>query len=623
MPSWPDGRHYKSAPGAPDLISAFKADSIPHVPQGVVDLIQARKQKGNKATAAATEPAASAKAVTRSPRWKVAAPSWLQQRRRTQRDAERPCLPARPHGRAWLDRAGRGRGRADRGLVGKRLHRGRRCGRGRGNAAIRHRCRHEMPARGSARPGRSKPADSKKSRRPYPPRRSRRCTAFSANGSARSTTLDALHAALAAAASERLTGDPLWLLVDLRPGQRQDRDRAGAGRRRRPCHQHDRLRRRAALGTAAQERTKNATGGLLRKIGDRGVLVIKDVTSILSADRNMRASVLAAFREIYDGRWERNVGTDGGQTLTWTGRIVIVGAVTTAWDAAHAVVAAMGDRFVTDPRRLPAPGAAKSGTRAIRNTGGEIAMRQELAAAVGGIIGTCQHRRATSSPTPRSSNLVNAADIVTLARTAVERDYQGDVIDAHAPEMPTRFAKQLAQMIRGAVAIGMTPRSRHAAGASAAPATASRRCGATSCSILPPIPGPAPTTCASGSPALRRSGGKWKPCTCCACCIATRKSSSTATRSSTIWRYSLAPDFDRNTLLDMTRASPQQTITRNVSEYMFGGLLKEKKTGSGRRASFVPTHISGDTYYSRRLGCGTTAPAGGSRPRFFCSDELY
>ena len=51
--------------------------------------------------------------------------------------------------------------------------------------------------------------------------------------------------------------------------------------------------------------------------------------------------------------------------------------------------------------------------------------------------------------------LLAAADLVTLARTGVEYDYRGDVIDAHAPEMPTRFAKQLAQIVRGAVAIGM------------------------------------------------------------------------------------------------------------------------------------------------------------------------
>ena len=63
-------------------------------------------------------------------------------------------------------------------------------------------------------------------------------------------------------------------------------------------------------------------------------------------NRDTRGAVLAALREVHDGRWERNVGTDGGRTLTWKGRIVVVGAVTTAWDRAHDVIASMGDRFV-------------------------------------------------------------------------------------------------------------------------------------------------------------------------------------------------------------------------------------------------------------------------------------
>ena len=54
-----------------------------------------------------------------------------------------------------------------------------------------------------------------------------------------------------------------------------------------------------------------------------------------------------------------------------------------------------------------------------------------------------------------SAALLAAADLVTPARTGVEFDYRGDVIDAHAPEMPTRFAKQLAQVVRGGVAVGM------------------------------------------------------------------------------------------------------------------------------------------------------------------------
>ena len=268
---------------------------------------------------------------------------------------------------------------------------------------------------------------------------------------------DTIDAALAAAASERLTGDPLWLLVISGPGNAKTETvqaLSGAGARITST-----IASEGALLSASprKARAKTATGGLLRKIGDSGVLVIKDVTSILSADRNTRASVLAAIREIYDGRWERNVGSDGGQTLTWTGRIVVVGAVTTAWDAAHAVVAAMGDRFVVI-RADSNLGRARSGVRAIRNTGDEIAMRQELAAAVGGVIGhACLDEYQFSDA--EVDQLVAAADIVTMARTGVERGYNGDIVDAHAPEMPTRFAKQLAQMVRGAVAIGMTPQA--------------------------------------------------------------------------------------------------------------------------------------------------------------------
>ena len=41
----PDGRRYRAVPGTPDLIAAFKVGTIPHVPQGVVDLIKARKHQ--------------------------------------------------------------------------------------------------------------------------------------------------------------------------------------------------------------------------------------------------------------------------------------------------------------------------------------------------------------------------------------------------------------------------------------------------------------------------------------------------------------------------------------------------------------------------------------------------
>ena len=73
-----------------------------------------------------------------------------------------------------------------------------------------------------------------------------------------------------------------------------------------------------------------------------------------------------------------------------------------------------------------------------------------------------------------------------MARSAVERDYRGDIVFAHDPEMPTRFAKQLVQLLRGAVAIGMTPADamRLALRCARDSIPPLRR---TSCSILPTI----------------------------------------------------------------------------------------------------------------------------------------
>jgi hypothetical protein len=266
--------------------------------------------------------------------------------------------------------------------------------------------------------------------------------------------LGAIEAVLATAAAERLTGDPLWLLLISGSGNAKTETvqaLAGAG-----AIVTSTITSDGALlsGSPKRDKAKDATGGLLRRIGNRGVLVIKDMTSILAMNRDTRSSVLAALREIYDQRWERNIGTDGGRTLTWTGRIAVVGAVTTAWDRAHDVVAAMGDRFVI-LRMDSTVGRMPAGRQAISNTGSEDKMRAELAAVVAGAlvrVGSTQVPRLTG---PEKELILDAANVVTLARTGVDYDYRGDVIDSHDPEMPTRFAKQLAQVMRGAMALRM------------------------------------------------------------------------------------------------------------------------------------------------------------------------
>lgn len=270
--------------------------------------------------------------------------------------------------------------------------------------------------------------------------------------------LDMIDAVCATAAVNQLDGDPVWLLIVSGPGWTKTetvQTLLGAG-----AHVTSTIISEGALLSATTPKGKRsqatATGGLLRKIGDRGILVLKDFTSILSmGDRNIRGAVLAALREIFDGRWERNVGSEGGQTLTWTGSLIVIGAVTTAWDEAHSVISLMGDRFVLlrvdfekDRERVA--------RQAILNSGREGRMRQELADVVGGLLGNITNKNDLTLSEEEQGKLIYTADLVTLARTAVERDYKGDVTNVHGFEAPTRFVKQLIQLVRGSIAIGMS-----------------------------------------------------------------------------------------------------------------------------------------------------------------------
>lgn len=263
--------------------------------------------------------------------------------------------------------------------------------------------------------------------------------------------IDAIHLTLAVAAVVKLDGDLLWALIVAGPGSGKTEvvtSLAQAG-----AHIVSTIASPGALlsGTSKGERASDATGGLLREIGDRGVIAFKDFTSILSLPPSSRPEVLGALREIYDGHWVRTIGADGGKKLEWSGRVGVIGAVTTEWDRAHAAVSSMGDRFAllrmqSDPMAI--------GERALANTGREVQMREELATAVKTVL-----ENLDTDPTELTQGeakaLLRAADLTTWARTAVIRDQSGNVVDAHDREAPTRFAKQLFQIVRGCVAVGL------------------------------------------------------------------------------------------------------------------------------------------------------------------------
>ena len=211
-------------------------------------------------------------------------------------------------------------------------------------------------------------------------------------------------------------------------------------------------------------------------------------------------------------------------------------------------------------------------------------MRAELAAAVGGVIAGMNTTPITVTD-EETETLLKAADLVTLARTGVEYDYRGDVIDAHAPEMPTRFAKQLAQIVRGAVAIGMDR------------ADALRlaiRCARDS---MPPLrlaiiddlsahPGRPRPRCGSGSRSRApRSTANCRRCTFSACSPSTRR------RPPAIaWHYSLAAGIDPSALVVPAKSSQKSHYTP-LAPIGKGEKGEGEKRGQERVRGYVLTFL--------------------------------
>ncbi len=266
-----------------------------------------------------------------------------------------------------------------------------------------------------------------------------------------------LDVALATVVANHQSGDPIWLLIiDAPGGGKTEIINALA------ClpnvYSLATLTEASLLsGTSEQERSSTATGGLLRQVGEFGVLALKDFGSILSMQQDTRSTILAALREIYDGHWERGVGTDGGMTLRWEGKLGLVGGATPVIDRHHGVLALLGERFVFYRPTTDEFDREKRAVKALGDLFNEPTMRAELREAVAALFGGL-NVKATPAPLTDEERdyLIKLASLAVLCRSAVERDPRtGEVTNIPDAEYPTRLVKVLAQLWYGLRLIGV------------------------------------------------------------------------------------------------------------------------------------------------------------------------
>jgi hypothetical protein len=262
-----------------------------------------------------------------------------------------------------------------------------------------------------------------------------------------------LYAVLGAIAANLLPGDPVWLGLIAPPSSAKTEILNSLLRL--PHIQPVATLTQPALlsGTPKKQRDKAAKGGLLNKIGDFGILVLKDFGSIMSMRPEAKAEIIAALREIFDGAWTRHFGTDGGRTLSWAGKVGLVFGATEAYDDHHSVIGSLGDRFLLCRLRSSYGGQLK---KAFDHTGMTTKlMRDELADVVAGLFTVSR-----PDPPPVSDAEFERLDhVISLAvrlRAHVNRDrYSREIESIHGAEGPGRIGLCLERLLAGFHVIGL------------------------------------------------------------------------------------------------------------------------------------------------------------------------
>jgi hypothetical protein len=212
-------------------------------------------------------------------------------------------------------------------------------------------------------------------------------------------------------------------------------------------------------GTGKKDCVKGSTGGLLRQVGNMGMLVIKDFTSILSLPHEPLMETLGAFREVYDGRWSRALGADGGRVLEWEGKCGLIGACTPAIDQYHAVIRPLGERWMYY-RYAESDGYGES--KKVMATRDPEACMLKMREAVSEFLEQTGAQWEDGGLDRRelgdveSNRMFAMSSFVVAARSPVVRDYHTkEIVDVSQREAPTRLAASLTQLYLGMELAGL------------------------------------------------------------------------------------------------------------------------------------------------------------------------
>jgi hypothetical protein len=197
-------------------------------------------------------------------------------------------------------------------------------------------------------------------------------------------------------------------------------------------------------GQIPDERTPtDRKASLLHRIGESGIILIPDFSTVQGMKAEDRASILATLRKIFDGKYSKEFGT-AEKVEAWEGRITVVVGTTPEIDRSRAATQALGERFVMVRWQRAGVEAAR---KAILQD--PKAVHADVRAAVHALLTGLPSGEIEIADTWQD-RIVKLAEIAVRGRTNVNRNsVTKEIEDEPQPESATRLAQQLCQLAKG------------------------------------------------------------------------------------------------------------------------------------------------------------------------------
>jgi hypothetical protein len=260
-------------------------------------------------------------------------------------------------------------------------------------------------------------------------------------------------AALAAAATRKLKGEPCWLLLVAPPSSGKTE-----GVRLLDNTADARLDEVTAAGLLSWSKgAKPRRTGILTRVGEQALVTFGDLSSLLAtSDRGGRDQVFGLLRKAYDGHVVRDIASPTpNERLEWTGRLTVVACVTGIIDRYAAHADQLGPRWlqVRIPERST-ESKRKAAKQARRKELDEH--RQRARETVANLLNALPDEL-PDLPDTIWDGIEDAALVAAWGRGAVPRNGYGrrEIEGIPIVEEPMRLVQQLGALARGARALGL------------------------------------------------------------------------------------------------------------------------------------------------------------------------